>query len=297
MEATKTSFHTEIGSAGVEPDSVDELMAIKEEGMKPGIMRRVWREVEGITHKGEGIRKRAKRGDALEGGSPRLGESYIPSSLIAMSLPNSSIESGTTPAEPVSVWKLVLVASIAIEIHLVNAVQIARLIPIYVEFGMPDKWTSLVWLVGAISSSVFHPLLSYYGNTYIGYAFGDNLSEYTQHHALIIFGIGLWMLEISISMIDARCRDFLDDLASRDQPKIKLAYQFFSFFMAVAVFCVQNKPALPEEESSERKEEDGRCALVKYFREIFRTMKRLNKPMLCLMAAELFNWVALYGFF
>ncbi|KAL4382372.1 hypothetical protein AHAS_Ahas04G0226900 [Arachis hypogaea] len=26
---------------------------------------------------------------------------------------------------------------------------------------------------------------------------------------------------------------------------------------AVAVFCVQNKPALPEEESSERKEEDG----------------------------------------
>ncbi|XLU99654.1 hypothetical protein S245_013994, partial [Arachis hypogaea] len=74
MEATKTSFHTEIGSAGVEPDSVDELMAIKEEGMKPGIMRRVWREVEGITHKGEGIRKRAKRGDALEGGSPRLGE-------------------------------------------------------------------------------------------------------------------------------------------------------------------------------------------------------------------------------
>ncbi|XLS90884.1 hypothetical protein HN51_066895 [Arachis hypogaea] len=41
------------------------------------------------------------------------------------------------------------------------------------------------------------------------------------------------MLEISINMIDARCRDFLDDLASRDQPKIRLAYQFFSFFVAV----------------------------------------------------------------
>ncbi|XLR62695.1 hypothetical protein S83_013367 [Arachis hypogaea] len=121
------------------------------------------------------------------------------------------------------------------------------------------------------------------------------------------------MLEISINMIDARCRDFLDDLASRDQPKIRLAFQFFSFFMAVrkelgylaalfsrfdvmlsftvtkacdrfcanvknisifsilllplltavAVFCVQNKPALHEEESSEREEKDDICALVK----------------------------------
>ncbi|KAL4322276.1 hypothetical protein AHAS_Ahas14G0194300 [Arachis hypogaea] len=58
----------------------------------------------------------------------------------------------------------------------------------------------------------------------IGYAFGDNLSEYTQHRALIIFGIGLWMLEISINMIDARCRDFRHDLATGDQPKIRLAY-------------------------------------------------------------------------
>ena len=33
MEATKTSFHTEIGSAGVEPDSVGEPRAIEEEGM------------------------------------------------------------------------------------------------------------------------------------------------------------------------------------------------------------------------------------------------------------------------
>ncbi|QHO08279.1 Sucrose transport protein [Arachis hypogaea] len=135
------------------------------------------------------------------------------------------------------------------------------------------------------------------------------------------------MLEISINMIDARCRDFLDDLASRDQPKIRLAYQLFSFFMAVrnelgylatlfsrfdvflaftvtkacdrfcanmksisifsilllpllmtvAVFCVQKKSAFPEEESSEREEDDDRCALVKCFREMFRTMKSLNK--------------------
>ncbi|QHO08273.1 hypothetical protein HN51_066889 [Arachis hypogaea] len=127
-------------------------------------------------------------------------------------------------------------------------------------------------------------------------------------------------------MIDARCRDFLDDLASRDQPKIRLAYQFFSFIMAVgnelgylaalfsrfdvmlaftmtkacdrfcansksisifsilllplltavAVFCVQNNIVLPQEESSVREEEDDRCALVKCFREMFRTMKRLK---------------------
>ncbi|KAL4322293.1 hypothetical protein AHAS_Ahas14G0196000 [Arachis hypogaea] len=169
MEATKTSFHIEIGSAGVEPDSVGELRAIEEE---------------------------------------------------AKSSPSSLTESGTTPAEPISVWKLVLVTSIAVGIHLVNAVQIARIIPKYVEFGIPDKWTYLVWLVGAVSSSVFHPLLSYYSNTCklgwrhhpfmfagavgatiafltiefakdIGYTFGDNLFEYTQYRGLIIFGIGL----------------------------------------------------------------------------------------------------------
>ncbi|XP_025648072.1 sucrose transport protein SUC7-like [Arachis hypogaea] len=149
----------------------------------------------------------------------------------------------------------------------------------------------------------------------IGYAFRDNLCDYTQYSALIIFGIGLWMLEILINMIDARCRDFLDDLASRDQPKNRQPNQFFSFIMevrnelgylavlfsrfdvmlvftmtkacdrfcanaksisifsilllplltAVALFCVQNKIALAEEESSVREEEDDRCALVKCF--------------------------------
>ncbi|KAL4382118.1 hypothetical protein HN51_005711 [Arachis hypogaea] len=34
-------------------------------------------------------------------------------------------------------------------------------------------------------------------------------------------------------MIDARCKDFLDDLANRDQRTIRLAYTYFSFFMAV----------------------------------------------------------------
>ncbi|QHO08271.1 Sucrose transport protein [Arachis hypogaea] len=151
--------------------------------------------------------------------------SYIPSSLIAMSSPT---ESGSTLAEPISLWKLILVASIVVGIHLVNAVQIAWLIPIYVAFRIPDKWTSLVWLVGAVSSSVFHPLLSYYNNTCkLGW----------QHRPFIFAGVvgatiafdnwirqRHWMLEISINMIDARCKDFLDDLASRDQPKIRLAY-------------------------------------------------------------------------
>ncbi|QHO08293.1 uncharacterized protein DS421_14g471300 [Arachis hypogaea] len=95
MEATKTSFHIEIGYAGVELDSVGELgelLANKEEG------------------------------EALEEGSPWLDKSYIPSSSIAMSSPT---ETGSTPAEPISVWKLILVASIAVGIHLVNDVQIA----------------------------------------------------------------------------------------------------------------------------------------------------------------------------
>ncbi|XP_052116648.1 putative sucrose transport protein SUC6 [Arachis duranensis] len=62
---------------------------------------------------------------------------------------------------------------------------------------------------------------------------GGNVPLCLRHRALIIFGIGLWMLEISINMNDVCCRDLLDDPANRDQPKIRLAYQFFSFFMAV----------------------------------------------------------------
>ncbi|KAL4322301.1 hypothetical protein AHAS_Ahas14G0196800 [Arachis hypogaea] len=114
--------------------------------------------VEDSGHKEEGIRKWAQREEALEGGSPWLDKrglppskaarlfahflipsslclipstslqtlffvrSYIPSSSIAMSSPT---ESGSTPAEPISMWKLVLVASIVVRILLVNAVQIA----------------------------------------------------------------------------------------------------------------------------------------------------------------------------
>ncbi|RYR61244.1 hypothetical protein Ahy_A04g018387 [Arachis hypogaea] len=85
------------------------------------------------------------------------------------------------------------------------------------------------------------------------------------------------MLEISINMIDACCKYFLDDLASRNQQTIRLAYMYFSFFIAVrnelgyfAVFfrrfdvmlMPREKPALPEEESRERKEEDDRWAAL-----------------------------------
>ncbi|KAL4382119.1 hypothetical protein AHAS_Ahas04G0201600 [Arachis hypogaea] len=92
------------------------------------------------------------------------------------------------------------------------------------------------------------------------------------------------MLEISINMIDACCKYFLDDLASRNQQTIRLAYMYFSFFIAVrnelgyfAVFfrrfdvmlMPREKPALPEEESRERKEEDDRWAAVKCFRKYF----------------------------
>ncbi|QHO39314.1 Sucrose transport protein [Arachis hypogaea] len=226
-------------------------------------------------------------------------------------------------------------------IQLVNTVQIAWLIPGYLILGVLDRWASLVWLVSAVSSSVIHPILSYYSNratcklrrhrpfsfagavavtiafltigfaTDIGYAFGDNFSEKNRPRALAIFGIRLWILEISINIINALYKDFLDDLASRDQRTIRLIYTYVTFFMAVenelgyfaiffrrfddmlsftvteachelranvktlsifsillllflmavALSCVQDKPALPEEESHKREEEDDRWAV------------------------------------
>ncbi|KAL4381958.1 hypothetical protein HN51_005537 [Arachis hypogaea] len=235
-------------------------------------------------------------------------------------------------------------------IQLVNTVQIAWLIPGYLILGVLDRWASLVWLVSAVSSSVIHPILSYYSNratcklrrhrpfsfagavavtiafltigfaTDIGYAFGDNFSEKNRPRALAIFGIRLWILEISINIINALYKDFLDDLASRDQRTIRLIYTYVTFFMAVenelgyfaiffrrfddmlsftvteachelranvktlsifsillllflmavALSCVQDKPALPEEESHKREEEDDRWAVVKCIRKYSR---------------------------
>ncbi|QHO39841.1 Sucrose transport protein [Arachis hypogaea] len=71
-----------------------------------------------------------------------------------------------------------------------------------------------------------------------------------------------------------------------------LAVLFSRFDVICGCVLRPEQVSITEEESSEREEEDDRCTLVKCFREMFRTMKRLNKPMLCLMAAELFNWVA-----
>ncbi|XLT56902.1 hypothetical protein HN873_049506 [Arachis hypogaea] len=96
---------------------------------------------------------------------------------------------------------------------------------------IPNKWTSLVWLVSVVSNSVFHPLFSYYSNTYklgwrhrsfmfagavgatiafltigfakgIGYAFGDNISKYTQHRAFIFLGsdYGSWRFRSNMIM-------------------------------------------------------------------------------------------------
>ncbi|RYR16586.1 hypothetical protein Ahy_B04g073625 isoform G [Arachis hypogaea] len=201
---------------------------------------------------------------------------------------------------------------------------------------IPNKWTSLVWLVSVVSNSVFHPLFSYYSNTYklgwrhrsfmfagavgatiafltigfakgIGYAFGDNISKYTQHRAFIFLGsdYGSWRFRSNMIMpaaetswmilpIETNQRSdwhiignelgYLAALFSRFD--VMLAFtvtkaferlcanvksiSIFSILLlrllsTVALFCVQNKPALLEEESSEWEEEDDRCALVKCF--------------------------------
>ncbi|QHO08280.1 Sucrose transport protein [Arachis hypogaea] len=250
MEATKTSFHTEIGSTGMELDSVGELMAIEEKGLPP------------------------------TKASPLCARFRILSSLCP--IPSTSFQ--TLFFVPSNIPSL--------------------LSQEFTEFTDRIRLHTGGANLSAVGATIAFLTIGFAKD--IGYTFGNNLSEYTQYRALIIFGIGLWMLEISINMIDVRCRDFLDDLASRNQPKIRLAYQFFSFIMAVenelgylaalfsrfdvmlaftmtkacdrfcanaknisifsilllplltavALSYIQNKLALPEEESSVREEED-----------------------------------------
>ncbi|XP_020978173.1 sucrose transport protein SUC1-like [Arachis ipaensis] len=138
---------------------------------------------------------------------------------------------------------------------------LAQPIPAYEVLRVPHRRTSLVWLGGVVSYFVLHSILSYYGNrsTYklrrhrpfilagavainislltIGFivdisnAFGDILLEKTRPCAIAIFGIGFWIMDTLINIIEVPCKNFLEDLAASDQRKIRLVYTFFSFFI------------------------------------------------------------------
>ncbi|QHN93611.1 uncharacterized protein DS421_17g594150 [Arachis hypogaea] len=60
---------------------------------------------------------------------------------IVMSSP-VQLESGSSPAQPCSIWKLFTVASISIGLYFISAIQMFWLAPIYYILGVPDRWIS-----------------------------------------------------------------------------------------------------------------------------------------------------------
>lgn len=172
--------------------------------------------------------------------------------------PSSSSSSSSSPLK-----QTIAVASIAAGIQFGWALQLSLLTPYVQLLGIPHKWASLIWLCGPISGMVVQPFVGYYSDrsrsrfgrrrpfiaagavlvavavVLIGYAadigviLGDRVDLTPKSHAIVIFAVGFWILDVANNMLQGPCRALLADLSGNSGKKTRTANYFFSFFMAV----------------------------------------------------------------
>ncbi|KAK9713774.1 hypothetical protein RND81_06G050800 [Saponaria officinalis] len=166
-------------------------------------------------------------------------------------------------AEPSSLLKLAIVASIAAGVQFGWALQLSLLTPYVQLLGIPHRWSSYIWLCGPISGMIVQPTVGYYSDRCtsrfgrrrpfivsgailvavavfligfaadIGHAAGDPEGNTAKPRAISIFVIGFWILDVANNTLQGPCRALLADLAAGSQSKTRTANSLFSFFMAV----------------------------------------------------------------
>ncbi|KAL9245504.1 hypothetical protein vseg_019148 [Gypsophila vaccaria] len=166
-------------------------------------------------------------------------------------------------AEPSSLLKLAIVASIAAGVQFGWALQLSLLTPYVQLLGIPHKWSSYIWLCGPISGMIVQPTVGYYSDRCtsrfgrrrpfivsgavlvavavfligfaadIGHAAGDPEGNTAKPRAISIFVIGFWILDVANNTLQGPCRALLADLSAGSQSKTRTANSLFSFFMAV----------------------------------------------------------------
>ncbi|CAL9232169.1 unnamed protein product [Arabidopsis halleri] len=157
----------------------------------------------------------------------------------------------------------IAVASIAAGIQFGWALQLSLLTPYVQLLGIPHKWASLIWLCGPISGMLVQPIVGYHSDrcksrfgrrrpfiaagaglvaiavVLIGYAadigeiLGDRVDSTPKSHAIVVFAVGFWILDVANNMLQGPCRALLADLSGNSGKKTRTANYFFSFFMAV----------------------------------------------------------------
>ncbi|KAL1196038.1 Sucrose transport protein SUC2 [Cardamine amara subsp. amara] len=170
-----------------------------------------------------------------------------------------------TPPPPSSspLKQTIAVASIAAGIQFGWALQLSLLTPYVQLLGIPHKWASLIWLCGPISGMLVQPFVGYYSDRSrsrfgrrrpfiaagaglvaiavvligyaadIGVALGDRVDSTPKSHAIVVFAVGFWILDVANNMLQGPCRALLADLSGNSGKKTRTANYFFSFFMAV----------------------------------------------------------------
>ncbi|XP_010438237.1 PREDICTED: sucrose transport protein SUC8-like [Camelina sativa] len=157
----------------------------------------------------------------------------------------------------------IAVASIAAGIQFGWALQLSLLTPYVQLLGIPHKWASLIWLCGPISGMLVQPIVGYHSDrcesrfgrrrpfiaagallvaiavVLIGYAadigeiLGDRVDLTPKPHAIAVFAVGFWILDVANNMLQGPCRALLADLSGNSAKKTRTANSLFSFFMAV----------------------------------------------------------------
>ncbi|XP_020234695.1 sucrose transport protein SUC8 [Cajanus cajan] len=175
----------------------------------------------------------------------------------------SSLHVETEAPEPSPLRKMVAVSSIAAGVQFGWALQLSLLTPYVQTLGVPHAWASFIWLCGPISGLVVQPIVGYTSDRCtsrfgrrrpfilagalavalavfligyaadIGHAAGDDITKKTRPHAVAVFVVGFWILDVANNMLQGPCRAFLGDLAAGDHRKTRTANAFFSFFMAI----------------------------------------------------------------
>ncbi|KAL6515628.1 general substrate transporter [Orobanche hederae] len=170
---------------------------------------------------------------------------------------------GGAAANPGSILKMILVASIAAGVQFGWALQLSLLTPYSQLLGVAHQWASIVWLCGPISGLVVQPIVGYYSDNCtsrfgrrrpfiavgsilvavavfligyaadLGHAGGDALDKTPKPKALYIFVFGFWMLDVANNMLQGPTRALLADLSNGDARRISTANALYSFFMAV----------------------------------------------------------------
>ncbi|MED6118208.1 general substrate transporter [Stylosanthes scabra] len=159
--------------------------------------------------------------------------------------------------------KIITVATLAIGIQFVWALQLTILTPYVQILGTPHMWVSFIWLCGPISGIIVQPLVGFYSDRCtsrfgprrpfiiagtlsvvfasflvgyaadIGHSLGNSDEATLRPRTIAVFIMGFWIIDFANNLLQGPCRAFIADLAAGHHSKTRTGYAFYTLFTAV----------------------------------------------------------------